>query len=520
MRINPLRLIQCGTYVCIISEGHCREKKPLQARFQTIVLMNCVPRQAGHVMVKKFFVNLTFSQRFMFASLGILLAGMAGIGAWVGKQIETGVIHRTGATTALYVDSFVAPIIQELGQSNELLPDQVKKLSKLLQDTPMGHQIVAFKVWDTRGKLLYSTDPNAIGKSFPMHEGMLRARLGEVDSEVSFLQEEENAQLGATYEKLLETYSPVWSNGTNKIIAVAEFYQSTEGLDREISVLKRSSWLVVGLAILVMYLLLSGFVRKASDTITQQQAELGRKVSQLTELLLQNRELHERVRRAAASVALLNESHLRRIGSEIHDGPAQDLGLSLLKLDAVVGWIEAHPQEQFDQGMLAQLNEVEAALQNALKEMRGIATGLSLPQLTDLSLAETVIRVVRAHERRTGTQVALELESIPEQVALPLKITIYRLIQEALNNAYRHANGAGQQVRVHGEDDQLVVEISDNGPGFHPEQVTGSDGHLGLGGMRERVESLGGLFKIESQIEHGTRVIACLPYQVEGDNSI
>jgi signal transduction histidine kinase len=111
--------------------------------------------------------------------------------------------------------------------------------------------------------------------------------------------------------------------------------------------------------------------------------------------------------------------------------------------------------------------EVQSSLNSALKEMRGIAAGLSLPQLSELSLPETVIRAVRSHERRTGTQVELELESVPDQVPEPLKITVYRLVQEALNNAYRHAGGIGQQVRVNGQGSQLVVVVSDSGPGFH-----------------------------------------------------
>ncbi|MEX2029653.1 MAG: sensor histidine kinase [Anaerolineales bacterium] len=466
--------------------------------------------------VRAWLENLSLSQRFMLAGLVILFAGMVGIGAWVEEQIETGVVHRTGATTALYVDSFVAPILQELGGSDELLPDHVERLRSLLQSTPLGQQIVAFKVWDTRGRLLYSTDPSAIGRTYPMHVGMLRARLGEVVSQVSPLEEEENAALKAAHDRLLETYSPVWLSGTSQVIAVAEFYQSTEELDQEIGILKRRSWLVVGLAILLAYLLLSVFVRRASNTITQQKADLGRKVTQLTELLSQNRELHERVRRAAASLALLNEGYLRRVASELHDGPTQDLGLSILKLDALAGRLEAQRNAQLDRGMVDELTGVGAALQNALKEMRGIATGLGLPQLTKLDLAETVVRVVRAHERRTGTRVALELERLPEKLALPLKITVYRLIQEALNNAYRHASGAGQRVRVGVEGDQLVVEIRDSGPGFHPDPADGQDGRLGISGMRERVESLGGTFDIKSDIDRGTQVVAHLPCQVEG----
>ncbi len=450
----------------------------------------------------------------MLASLVILLAGMVGIGVWVQQQIVTGVIHRTGATTALYVDSFVAPQVQELGESQELSPAHRDALSKLLTNTPMGRQIVVIKIWDTRGKLLYSTDPSAIGKTFPMHEGLLRARLGEVDSEISQLDEEENKDLGVVYKQLLETYSPIWLSGTDKIIAVAEFYQLTGELEQELAVLSQRSWMVVGLAILVIYLLLAGFVRGASNTILHQQTELAQKVVQLTDLLAQNRGLSERVRRASASVAQLNESYLKRIGSELHDGPAQDLGLSILKLDALAGRLE---KTTTDTDMVTQFNEIGLSLQNALKEMRGIAAGLSLPQLTELSLAETVQHVVRAHERRTGTHVELNLQPLPDEVALPLRITVYRLIQEALNNAYRHAGGLGQRVRVSSEESQLVVMISDSGAGFDPRHAGLSSGRLGLSGMRERVESLGGWFQIDSRPREGTTILARLPFQKDGE---
>ena len=103
-------------------------------------------------------------------------------------------------------------------------------------------------------------------------------------------------------------------------------------------------------------------------------------------------------------------------------------------------------------------------------------------------------------------------------MALPIRITVYRLIQEALNNAFRHAGGAGQHVRVGSQDDGMLVEVSDRGPGFQPELVSGQEGHLGLSGMRERVESLGGVFRIESRVGEGTKVIAFLPYGTEGEH--
>jgi signal transduction histidine kinase len=260
-----------------------------------------------------------------------------------------------------------------------------------------------------------------------------------------------------------------------------------------------------------MYLLLSGFVRGAGLTIHRQQAELSQKVNQLTDLLTQNDELHRRVRRAAASVALLNESFLRRIGSELHDGPAQELSLSVLKLDALIGRVETQKTLTVDDPLVENLAGVETSLQGALKEMRGIAAGLSVPQLADLSLPETIQRAVRAHERRTGTSVEMHLAPIPEEAPLPLKITVFRVLQEGLTNAFRHALGLGQQVAVSLERNLLIIEISDKGPGFNPEKVASWEGHLGLNGMRERVESLSGSFTIETAPGQGTRLIARLP---------
>ena len=353
----------------------------------------------------------SLAQRFMLTSLLILIAGMAGIGVWIGNEIKNGVIHRAGATTALYVDSFVAPILQELGSTGTLSPEHHAKLETLLQDTPLGQQIVTFRVWDPTGKVIFSTDNTTAGKTFPISEGLAQAIWGQVSSEVSQLEEEENAQQRTIRSELLETYSPVRLSGTNQVIAVAEFYQTVDALNQEIAAAQRRSWLVVGAVTLGIYVLLAGFVQRASDTIERQRTMLNSQISRLTELLAQNKELHDRVRRAAGSVATLNERFLRRIGSELHDGPAQDLGLALLKLDALIGRGE---QGQAAPEFVQELTVIQSSLQNAQKEVRAISTGLSLPQLAELSLPQAVIRAVRAHERRTGSRVELDVALLPE----------------------------------------------------------------------------------------------------------
>jgi signal transduction histidine kinase len=143
--------------------------------------------------------------------------------------------------------------------------------------------------------------------------------------------------------------------------------------------------------------------------------------------------------------------------------------------------------------------------------MRAIASDLRLPDLDGLSLAETVARVIRDHNRRTQSKVQVELRELPEQVMLPVKITVFRLIQEALNNAFRHGCKDSQRVELTRMQEILRLEVSDNGTGFTWNENLVDSGHLGLQGMRERVESLGGQFEVISSLGQGTKVIALVP---------
>ena len=153
---------------------------------------------------------------------------------------------------------------------------------------------------------------------------------------------------------------------------------------------------------------------------------------------------------------------------------------------------------------------IQSSLQRALGEIRALSAGLGVPHLNSLTLRETMARVVRVHEGRTGTTVALDLDGTPERASLPVKITLYRLVQEALSNATRHAGGVGQAVALCYDAGRLHIEVSDAGPGFVDGGAAEWDKHLGLAGMRERVESLGGTLSLSSN-GGGTTVKARLP---------
>lgn len=135
-----------------------------------------------------------------------------------------------------------------------------------------------------------------------------------------------------------------------------------------------------------------------------------------------------------------------------------------------------------------------------------------LPHLGARTVAQSIEHVVRGHQRRTGVAPALTARNLPDQVPLAVKIALYRIVQEALTTAWRHAAGAGVAILVEGTAAGLRLEVTDDGPGFEASLVEGAEDQLGLFDMRERVESLGGEFRIESAPGQGTRVIALLPY--------
>jgi signal transduction histidine kinase len=464
----------------------------------------------GTVQIRSFFAGLTWAQRFLLASLVILAAGMAAIGAWMTSQIEQGVVHRTAETAAVYVDSAIAPYLQNLEPNGELDGASKEKLDALFRNTRLGEQVPSFKVWSPTGRVVYSTGSEITGQTFPIEGGLARALAGEVAAEISALDEEENVNERARGQPLLEIYSPVRRAGSDEVIASAEFYQSVEDLQLDVAVTVRQTWLLMGAVTVIMYLLLAGFVRVASNTIVRQQSELSAQVRRLQELVTTNARLDERVRHAAAQTTALNERVLRRISAELHDGPAQDVGLALLKLDNVIARTEGadtHPSADGD------LDAVKRSLDHALAEIRAISSGMGVPQLAELTLNEIVARAVRTHERRTNTRVTWETIDLPAQTDLPIKITLFRVLQESLNNAYRHAGGVGQEVRVEARDKALAIQVSDRGRGTNGQAANDDAEHLGIVGMRERVESLGGTFEFESMPGDGARVRARLPLE-------
>lgn len=455
---------------------------------------------------------LSLAGQYLFASLAILVVTVVVLGVWVGDQIEQGVVNRTAGVTAVYINSIVTPHLQSLTHQPSLSNDDRNALSQILSDPVLSSNFVAVKVWSLDGTVLYSNNPDLLGRHFSPDDQLSLATHGWVSAELSNLDEPENVDERRHWNRLVEVYVPVWERGTDRCIAVAEFYERPDDLDREIMGARLRSWGVVVATVTLAYVLLAGIVKRGSDTIRRQQGDLQVKVAELTLLVEQNGRLRERLHQAAARAATINEQALRRVGADLHDGPGQSLALALLRLDEVherAGRLGASAEPTSGVGA-DEFPVIKAALDDALREIRSISAGLRLPELAPLTPADIVGRVVRSHERLTQVRVKTELVGLPEQAPLATKTVLFRALQEGLSNATRHGGGVDVQARLFVEGCCLCLEVSDRGPGFAPDRPK-SDGRLGLAGMREQAELLGGHFEVISTPGRGTTLRVSWP---------
>lgn len=454
--------------------------------------------------------RLTFAGQFLLFGLGILLIGMVTIGLWLQSNVREAVIDRTAGVAALYVDSLVSPLIQDSPLHGPVSPKAKTELDLLIERTSLDSEIVSVKIWSPNGVILYSPNADLIGHEFDVQDDLGRAFAGEVVSELSDLSEPENEYERMTWDRLIETYAPVRSESTGSVIAVTEFYQLPDDLIAKIQRAQLEGWAIVGFATLIMYVLLVGMVRRASGTIAMQQAELLASVDELQTALDENQLLQTKVNTAAARTTTLNERFLRRVSADIHDGPAQDVALALLRIEHIAELTEGNGS-----GSHQEVETLATALSSALTDLRAITHGLRAPNVEGLTPCDAAMRAVSDFGRISGEPVEFDCDEEFGPGPTPVNITIYRVVQESLANSFKYAGTASRYVLVTDSGGFVDVEIKDDGVGF--DAKTGTDATtLGLVGMRERVELLGGTFSVQSATSQGTIVRARLPLVIEG----
>lgn len=447
----------------------------------------------------------SLARQFALAGGVVMAAATVAMGLWVSARIEEGVVSNTANSTALYMESFVAPLAQELAYRDELTPETRGSLAALFGETPLGERVISYKLWKEGGRVVEASDPALIGQTFPPDERLKAAWQGEVQAEFEGLRGDESASEQALDLPLLEIYSPIRESFSGRIVAVVEFYEVNEQLAQDLFDVRIKSWLAVAAVMLAIGSLLYLIVHRGSVTIDRARAALTQRLDELAAMSESNRGLRLRVQHAAARAAAMNERAMRRVGADLHDGPAQHLGFAALRLDALRD-ATARTEARAD------VEAVAKAVQQAMEEIRAISRGLAAPEIESLDLAEAVTSAARTYMARTGHEPKLDLafDGAPD-VSAAAKICAYRFVQEGLTNAAKHATGRGVAVRGRIEGGALRLSVLDRGPGFAEDARPADDHHgLGLAGLRDRVESLGGAFEAKNRSDGGVEITMTL----------
>jgi signal transduction histidine kinase len=244
--------------------------------------------------------------------------------------------------------------------------------------------------------------------------------------------------------------------------------------------------------------------------IARQLEDLDGKIAQLTRLLTRVEEERSALRAASVRTMEAHEQLLRRVYTEMHTGPIQNLGLALLLFDSTVDSRLADPGALGPNASTA-LGMIETSLRQAMSEMRAIAAGLRLPDLEHLTLSEALLRVARAHERQTSDTVSVELGDLPDHVPPATGIAICRTVQELLALGSQSAAGVSHHVEARLDRGDVRIEISSQKRSLDPADSAIAMDQSGLEAIGSRIVSIGGTLKPESRPGFGARAVVRLP---------
>jgi len=200
------------------------------------------------------------------------------------------------------------------------------------------------------------------------------------------------------------------------------------------------------------------------------------------------------------------EEERYRLARELHDEAAQALTSLLVHLRLLE---RAHEPAEA-QKRVQELRELTA---RALEDVRRVALDLRPTILDDLGLAPALEWRIDELNKRGDLRATIAIGGLESRLPPDIALALYRVAQEALSNAGRHAHAASVTVRLAGSPAQVTLEIADDGVGFDPSAPAAENEHHGLGllGMRERMRMIGGELAIHSAPGQGTRIVACAP---------
>jgi len=219
-------------------------------------------------------------------------------------------------------------------------------------------------------------------------------------------------------------------------------------------------------------------------------------------LFAQMESLSEQRSELAQKLIATQESTLQHISRELHD----EFGQILTAVGSMLGRAAKHTPE--DSPMRTELKEVRDVTQQTLDNVRRLSQALHPVMLEEAGLESTIDWYVATVEKQTGLRISYEKSGTPFEVNSSSAIHVYRVLQEALNNAARHSGGQDAWVRLRYLQERLELEVEDHGKGFQQDLPRNG---IGLVAMRERAELLHGRIEFTQPAQGGTRVRLTVP---------
>jgi len=240
----------------------------------------------------------------------------------------------------------------------------------------------------------------------------------------------------------------------------------------------------------------------------------------LAEAYEQQAAANARLQQYAATVEELTISRERnRLARELHDTLAHSLSAVTVQLEAIRSLWPTRPDRA-----RSMLEEADETARRGLTEARRALQALRASPLRDLGLVLALREMAEAAAERAGAALKLELPAQTADLASPaVEQGVYRIAQETLENIVRHAEADSILVRLSQNDNRLVLTIEDDGRGIAETDLAASEtdsrDHLGIRGMRERANLIGGALQISSRSEYGTSVTLSVPCSWAGEET-
>jgi signal transduction histidine kinase len=247
-----------------------------------------------------------------------------------------------------------------------------------------------------------------------------------------------------------------------------------------------------------LFAALIAIIREAEAT--RQEAEAARDESERQQAELQSayRQLQSYTAQAE-ELAVMQERN--RMARNLHDSVTQTIFSMRLTAEAAKMLLDREPDR-----VGAELNKLQTLAKSALAEMRSLIFELRPTAVTELGLVPALRHLIMTLERQHTLKVELQVSGEPHLSELEAQ-RLFRICQEALNNVVKHAHTDKACLRLRFDNDRVFLEVEDQGLGFDLEALKAAEDHIGLAGMQERVDVIGGKLTIDSHPGQGTRVL-------------